>query len=410
MAKINHHYDKLGGGYLFAEIARRSRAFAEKNPGVKLLRLGIGDTTIPLTPTVVSGLHAGAAKLGSEETYTGYGDYEGERFMRQAIADVYRERGVELDLGEIFVSDGAKSDSANLQSIFGTDNVVALQDPAYPVYADSNVMAGRSGRFNPESQQYEAFVYMPCTEANGFFPDPPDARVDLVYLCSPNNPTGAVATRDQLAQFVRYARERKALILFDAAYATFIRDPKLPQSIYEIEDAKTCAIEINSFSKSAGFTGVRLGWSVVPKALVVEDCEPGKINAMWYRRQSTFFNGPSNVVQAGAAAALSREGRAECRAMVDAYLQNARIIRDGLRKIGLVCYGGDNAPYVWLKTPGGVKSWDFFDKLLSEAHVITTPGSGFGPSGEGFIRLSAFGKRRDTELAVASIQRALQNS
>ena len=407
MARINRNYDKLGAGYLFPEVARRARAFAEAHPGVELLRLGIGDTTLPLGPTVVAGLRAGAERLGSPDTYTGYGDYEGERYLREALVGLYRERGVSLDVGEIFVSDGAKSDSANLQSIFAADAVVAVQDPAYPVYVDSNVMAGRTGEFDAARQQYRGLVYMPCGEANGFFPQVPREKVDLVYLCSPNNPTGAAATRAQLATFVEYARAHRAIILFDAAYSAFIRDPDLPRSIYEVPGAETCAIELNSFSKSAGFTGVRLGWAVVPKALLAEDCPPGKLNAMWYRRQSTIFNGPSNVVQAGGAAALSPQGRAECRAVVDQYLEHARVIREGLTAIGLTCHGGTNAPYVWLRTPGGLPSWDFFDLLLREAHVVTTPGSGFGPSGEGYIRLSAFGRRRDTERAVASIQAAL---
>jgi len=407
MARINPNYDKLGAGYLFPEIARRAKAFAEKNPGVQLLRLGIGDTTLPLTPTVVAGLRAGAARLGDAATYTGYGDYEGERYMREAIDVLYRERGVALELSEIFVSDGAKSDSASIQSIFATDAVVAVQDPAYPVYVDSNVMVGRTGAFDAATGQYEGIVYMPCNAENGFFPALPRQHVDLIYICSPNNPTGAVATRDQLAAFVEYARAEKAVIIFDAAYSTFIREPGLPHSIYEVPGAKSCAIELNSFSKSAGFTGVRLGWAVVPRELVAEDCPAGKLNAMWYRRQSTFFNGPSNVVQAGGAAALSPEGRRECRAMVDQYLANARIIRDGLQAVGLTCHGGTNAPYIWARTPDGARSWDFFDRLLSEAHVVTTPGAGFGPSGEGYIRLSAFGKRADTEQAVKRIQAVL---
>jgi len=409
MARINQNYDKLAAGYLFPEIARRARAFAEANPGREVLRLGIGDTTLPLPPTVVAGLHAGAAKLASAETYTGYGDYEGERFMREAIAKVYEERGVSLDLSEIFVSDGAKSDSGNIQSIFSADAVVAVQDPAYPVYVDTNVMAGRTGPFDPQRQQYQGIVYMPCDAQNGFFPAVPDCKVDLVYLCSPNNPTGAVATREQLARFVAYARAQQAVIIFDAAYSAFIRDPDLPHSIYEVPGAERCAIEVQSFSKSAGFTGVRLGWAVVPKALSAEDCPPGKLNALWYRRQSTYFNGPSNVVQAGGAAALSRAGRVECRAMVDRYLENARIIREGLSAAGLTCYGGTNAPYVWARTPGGMRSWDFFDLVLREAQVVTTPGSGFGPSGEGYVRLSAFGRRADTERAVQRMQAALGN-
>ena len=328
--------------------------------------------------------------------------------MIRAALELYRERGVNLDVSEVFVSDGAKSDSSNIQSIFSPDAVVAIQDPAYPVYVDSNVMVGRTGTFDPERQQYRGLVYMPCNEENGFFPELPKQKVDLVYLCSPNNPTGATATRAQLQRFVDWARAERAVILFDAAYSAFIRDPSLPQSIYEIPGAKSCAIELNSFSKMAGFTGVRLGWSIVPKELVAEDAPAGKLNAMWYRRQSTFFNGPSNVVQAGGAAALGPQGRAESKAMVDAYLANAKLIKDGLEQAGLRCFGGSNAPYVWARTPGGMSSWDFFDLLLAQAHVVTTPGSGFGPSGEGYIRLSAFGKRKDTERAVERIQAALR--
>ncbi len=410
MATININYDKLGAGYLFPEIARRAKAFAETHPGVELHRLGIGDTTQPLAPSVVRALQEGAERLSRADTYTGYGDYEGEAFLREAIRDVYRERQIELALDEIFVSDGAKSDSGNIQSIFGPDNVVAVQDPAYPVYVDTNVMAGRTESFNTVTGQYAGIVYMPCHEHNGFFPDLPGEKVDLIYLCSPNNPTGAVATREQLARFVEYARQVRAVIIFDAAYSAFISDPRLPRSIYEVGGAKECAIEVNSFSKSAGFTGVRLGWSVVPKSLCIEDAPAGKVNALWYRRQSTFFNGASNVVQYGGAAALSPKGRRECQTIVDYYMQNARIIREGLTGLGLTCYGGDNAPYIWAKTPNGTRSWDFFDKLLREAHVVTTPGSGFGPSGEGYIRLSAFGRRESTERAVASLKSHLKLS
>jgi LL-diaminopimelate aminotransferase len=408
MATTNHNYDKLGAGYLFPEIARRAKAFSEAHAGVQLHRLGIGDTTQPLAPTVVRALQEAAGRLGNPQTYTGYGDYEGERYLREAIRDLYRERNVELGLDEIFASDGAKSDSGNIQTIFDADNVVAVQDPAYPVYVDTNVMAGRTESFNTVTGQYVGVVYMPCNEYNGFFPDLPTEKVDLIYICSPNNPTGAVATREQLQQFVDYACRRRAVIIFDAAYSAFISAPDLPRSIYEIPHAKECAIEINSFSKSAGFTGVRLGWAVVPKTLVAADAPVGKINALWYRRQSTFFNGASNVVQYAGAAALSAEGRRECQVTIDYYMQNARIIREGLTSLGLVCHGGDNAPYIWAKTPGGLRSWDFFDQLLQQAHVVTTPGSGFGPSGEGYIRLSAFGHRESTEQAIASIKANLK--
>jgi LL-diaminopimelate aminotransferase len=408
MATININYDKLGAGYLFPEIARRAKAFVEKHPGVELHRLGIGDTTQPLAPSVVRALQDAAERLSKGDTYTGYGDYEGETFLREAIRDAYRERKVEVELDEIFVSDGAKSDSGNIQTIFGPDNVIAVQDPAYPVYVDTNVMAGRTESFNTVTGQYAGIVYMPCHEHNDFFPELPSEKVDLIYLCSPNNPTGAVATKEQLTRFVEYARQIKAIIVFDAAYSAFISDARLPRSIYEIRGADECAIEVNSFSKSAGFTGVRLGWSVVPKSLITEDAPAGKLNALWYRRQSTFFNGAANIVQYGGAAALSPKGRRECQSIVDYYMQNARIIRDGLTSLGLQCYGGDNAPYIWAKTPNGLRSWDFFDKLLREAHVVTTPGSGFGPAGEGFIRFSAFGRRESTERAMTSIKAHLK--
>ncbi len=406
MATINTHYDKLAAGYLFPEIARRTRAFLEANPGVEVMRLGIGDTTEPLTPAIVAGLHRGVDKLADVETYTGYGDYEGTIELREALVGRYAGYGVTLDPSEIFVSDGAKPDSANIQSIFGLENVVAVQDPAYPVYVDSNVITGRTGAC--VEGQYEGLVYMPCTEENGFFPDLPEGKVDLIYLCNPNNPTGAVATRAQLEAFVGYAREHRAVIFFDAAYCAYISDPDLPRSIYEVESARECAIEINSFSKDAGFTGVRLGWSVVPVDLVVEETEPGKVNALWMRRQSTMFNGASNIVQEGALAVFTEEGVQECREMVDYYMENTRRIRTALEAMGLSVYGGVHAPYLWMVTPGGIGSWDFFDKLLTETHVVGTPGAGFGPSGEGYFRLSAFGHREDVARAVESIQQNLR--
>jgi LL-diaminopimelate aminotransferase len=402
MATINANYDKLEAGYLFPEIGRRTREFLAANPGVEVMRLGIGDTTQPLPESVITGLRAGVNRLAAPETYSGYGDDSlGEPPLREAIAARYRANGADIDADEVCVSDGAKPDSANIQSIFAADNVVAVQDPAYPVYVDSNVIVGRTGR--AKDGQYEGLVYMPCTEENGFFPKVPPGKVDLIYICSPNNPTGAVATRAQLKTFVQYAREYKAVILFDAAYAAFISDPDLPRSLYEIDGAKECAIEINSFSKEAGFTGVRLGWTVVPKALVCEDGEPGKIHQLWSRRQNTMFNGASNVVQAGGIAVLSKNGQRECAEIIAYYMDNARTIKQGLESLGLTVYGGVNAPYIWMRTPNGLSSWEFFDKLLNEAHVVGTPGAGFGPSGEGFFRLSAFGKRENVERAVASI-------
>jgi len=403
MAKINAHYRKLSAGYLFPEISRRVAAFQTENPQAKIYRLGIGNTTEPLPPAVIDGLTDGVERLASPETYSGYGDEQGELELREALAALYRQRGVTLEPAELFISDGAKPDSGNIQSIFGADNLVAFQDPAYPVYVDSNVIAGRSGSYNSASGSYEGFVYMRCTEENGFIPEPPAEKTDLVYLCSPNNPTGAVASHQQLKKFVDYARKNRAVIIFDAAYAEFITDPQLPRSIYEVEGAFECAIEINSFSKSAGFTGVRLGWAIVPKALGVEDSEPGELNRLWLRRQTTVFNGASNIAQRGGLAVLSPEGRKQCKAVINYYMENARLIREGLQQIGLTIYGGVNAPYLWLKTPGSLSSWEFFDQLLNETQVVGTPGSGFGPAGEGYFRLSAFGHRAEIEAAVAQI-------
>lgn len=407
MAKINENYDKLAAGYLFPEIARRTRTFLEANDGVQVMRLGIGNTTEPLTDSVIAGLHDAVDQMANVDTYRGYADGgEGEPEMREALAKRYGKRGVQLEASEVFVSDGGKPDSANIQSIFGLNNIVAVQDPAYPVYVDSNVIAGRTGL--AQNGQYEGLVYMPCTEENDFFPELPNQKVDLIYICSPNNPTGTVATKEQLETFVKYARENKAVIIFDAAYCGYISDPALPRTIYEIEGAKECAIEINSFSKDTGFTGVRLGWSVVPNDLVVEGTEPGKVNALWNRRQNTFFNGASNIIQLGALAVFTEAGERECDEMIAYYMENARIIREGLESLGLTVFGGVHAPYLWLKTPNGLSSWEFFDKLLSEAHVVGTPGAGFGPAGEGYFRLSSFGHRENIEVAVSSIKTNLQ--
>lgn len=403
MARINPSYRRLTAGYLFPEIGRRTREFQTAHPDARILRLGIGDTTEPLVPSITGGLHGAVDKLADRTTYSGYGDSEGIPALREAIAALYQSIGADVRADDVHVSDGAKSDSANIQSIFSTDSVVAVQDPAYPVYVDSNVMAGRTGLKN-DLGQYEGLVYMPCTAENGFFPELPDRKVDLIYLCSPNNPTGAVATRAQLEAFVAYAREHGAVILFDSAYSDFITDPALPRSIYEIPGARECAIEINSFSKSAGFTGVRLGWTLVPAELRVEDSEPGEVKKMWTRRQNTFFNGASNIVQAGGLAALGDAGRKETLEIVRYYMENAGIIRTALEALGLTVFGGVNAPYVWLRTPNGLDSWTFFDKLLGECHVVGTPGAGFGPSGEGYFRLSAFGHRENVIEATERIR------
>ncbi|MFC6592665.1 LL-diaminopimelate aminotransferase [Deinococcus lacus] len=416
MAKINPNYRKLSAGYLFPEIARRVREYTTAHPDVTIYRLGIGNTTEALTPTVLQGLHDRVDALGVRETYTGYGDEQGEADLRAAIAAYYAARGVTLDPGEIFVSDGAKADAANVQNLFAQESVMAIQNPAYPVYVDSNVVAGRTGEYDAESGSYAGLRLLDGTPDNGWFAPPPQRaqdEVDVVYLCSPNNPTGAVATRQQLTEWVAYARQHRAVIIFDAAYAEFIADPELPRSIYEIEGARECAIELTSLSKFSGFTGVRLGWAVVPFALRAEDSEEGELNRMWNRRQSTFFNGASNIAQSGAAAALSEAGQAESRELVAYYMENARIIRSALRELGLDVVGGDNAPYLWVKTPHGpdgqpLGSWEFFDQLLHEAGVVVTPGSGFGPAGEGYVRFSAFGHREDIEAAVRSIRERLK--
>jgi LL-diaminopimelate aminotransferase len=406
MATTNPNYDKLQAGYLFPEIAKRTRAFIAANPGAAVMRLGIGDTTEPLTPSVIAGLHRGVDKLADVKSYTGYGAEQGNADLRGALAKRYAGMGVQLDDDEVFVSDGAKPDSANIQSIFGPDNVVAVQDPAYPVYVDSNVIAGRTGLW--KDGRFEGLVYMPCNESNGFFPGVPKGKVDLIYICSPNNPTGAVATKAQLKAFVDYAREHKAVIIFDSAYAAYISDPALPRSIFEIEGAKECAVELSSFSKEAGFTGVRLGWTVVPKSVACENAEPGKIHRLWNRRQTTMFNGASNIVQEGGVAVLSEAGQKESAEMVAYYMNNARTIKAGLERLGITVFGGVNAPYVWMKCPNNMKSWDFFDKLLTEAHVVGTPGAGFGPSGEGYFRLSSFGHAEDIAKAMASIEKNLK--
>lgn len=405
MARINQNYKKLKEGYLFPEIHRRTVHFAKENPGVELIRLGIGDTTQPLTKSVIERLHKTADEMADERTYRGYDAEQGLRELRTAIASHYKNYGVDLDADEIFISDGAKSDLANIQSIFSEDAVVAVQDPVYPAYVDSTVISGRSG--TDKDGRYEGVVYMDCTEENGFFPDLPDHKADIIYLCSPNNPTGAVATHEQLKKFVDYARENKSVIIFDAAYAAFISDPSLPRSIYEVEGAEECSIEINSFSKLAGFTGVRLGWTIVPEKLVIEGAGAGEVKKMWHRRQTTMFNGASVLSQLAGTAVFSGEGQKETQGLIDYYMGNARIIKEGLEAAGIKASGGENAPYIWAKTPDGMDSWEFFDKALSEAHVVVTPGVGFGRNGEGHFRLSAFGKREQIEKAMDNIRNNL---
>lgn len=401
MATVNPNYSKLPTSYLFSEIARRVNAYKEENPGVEVFNLGIGNTTEPLSPTVLKGLHQAVDNLGDPATYSGYGDEQGQAPLRQAMADYYGKQGVSLTPDEIFISDGAKPDTANIQSIFGADSVVAVQDPVYPVYVDSAVIGGRTGEY--ADGRFEGMVYMPCIDENGFVPQVPTERADIIYLCSPNNPTGAVMTHNQLAEFVDYARKNKAVIIFDAAYSVFVSDPSLPRSIYEIPGAKECAIEISSFSKWAGFTGVRLGWTIVPNELVVQGSEPKQVQALWRRRQTTMFNGASNIVQAGGLAVLSEQGQKECAEIVAGYMENAKLIKEGFDKLGFETFGGSNAPYIWVKAPKGVDSWSFFEQLLREAHIVCTPGAGFGTCGEGYVRFSAFGHHDNAVKAVASI-------
>ena len=391
MAKINPHFQNIEQNYLFSEVGRRVKAFSEVNPGVDLLKLGVGNTTEPLVPSVVEGLKSAVEKLSKRETYTGYGDEQGSSALRAAIAEWYATRGISIEPDEVYVSDGAKSDCSAIASLCSPESIIAVSDPVYPVYRDSNLMMGRR------------VVYMDATSERGFIPALPKEHADLIFLCSPNNPTGSVMNREQLQTFVDYARREKAVIVFDAAYSEYIRDPKLPKSIFEIDGARECAIEIQSLSKSAGFTGVRLGWSVVPKTLGIENAEPGVLNQMWNRRQTTMFNGASNISQEGALAVLSPQGQKETHDQVAFYMENARIIREGLASGGLKTFGGVHAPYIWLSCPRELSSWDFFDELLQKAHVITTPGGGFGKNGEGYLRLSAFGWRANIERAVRSI-------
>jgi len=408
MATINTHYRKLGAGYLFPEIARRAKAYQSEHPEVQLHKLGIGNTTEALPPSILEGLHNKVDKLGNTDTYSGYGDEQGDTPLREALSHYYTSFGVDIKSDEFFVSDGAKADAANIQTIFGDGNVIAIQDPAYPVYVDSNVVSGRTGSFNNSTGRYDGFVYLPADSSNNFIPSIPEEKVDIMYLCSPNNPTGAVMDHQQLQSFVDYARKHKAIIIYDAAYSEFISDPSLPRTIYEIEGAKECAIEINSFSKFAGFTGVRLGWTIVPHELTCENSEVGELHNVWNRRQVTFFNGASNISQAGGRSVLTEKGLAECHSVIAYYMNNARVIREGLQQIGLEVIGGVNAPYLWVKAPQGFTSWQFFDKFLTECQVIVTPGSGFGPAGEGYVRISSFGHSENIEKAMVSIVKNLR--
>ncbi len=406
MAKINENYLKLKAGYLFPEIGRRVREFAQANPGKEIIRMGIGDVTQPLTPAIVKAFHEGVDEMASVSTFKGYGPEQGYDFLRNAIAENdYHARGVEISADEIFVSDGSKCDTGNIQEIFGSDNKIAICDPVYPVYADTTVMSGKTGTCQSNGY-FDGIIYMPCNEENGFLPELPSERPDLIFLCFPNNPTGTVASREVLKKFVDYAIQNNCIILFDAAYEAFITDPSIPHSIYEIEGAKKVAIEFRSFSKTAGFTGTRCAFTVIPDDLVAFD-DAGKahpVKPLWMRRHTTKFNGVSYPVQKAAAAIYSREGAKEVKEVVNYYLENARIMLQSLHEQGYTVFGGVNAPYVWVKTKKGLTSWEFFDLLLNEANVVGTPGSGFGPSGEGYFRFSAFAERANVLKAMERLK------
>lgn len=403
MAKINQNYMELQGSYLFSEVARRRAKFMSENPNAEIISLGIGDVTRPLPAAVIAGLHAAVDEMAEAKTFRGYGPEQGYDFLLNAIIENdYKARGIDLAANEVFVSDGSKCDVGNIQEIFSLDSVIAVTDPVYPVYVDSNVMAGRSGPYVKDANRYANIVYLPCNAENNFIPALPDRKVDLIYLCYPNNPTGMTLSKEELKKWVDYAKANKCVILYDSAYEAYIQEKDVPRSIYEIEGAKEVAIEFRSFSKTAGFTGVRCAYTVVPKDLKAydEDGNAVALNDLWNRRQTTKFNGCSYITQRGAAAIYTPEGKAQIAKLVDYYMTNARIIREGIASLGIDVYGGINAPYIWLKTPNGLGSWEFFDKLLTEAHIVGTPGVGFGQSGQGYFRLTAFGSRENTEKAV----------
>ncbi len=407
MAKINENYLKLKAGYLFPEIGRRVREFALANPGKEIIRMGIGDVTQPLTPTVIKAFHEGVEEMASVATFKGYGPEQGYDFLREAIAKHdYQSRGVQIPADDIFVSDGSKCDTGNIQEIFGSDNKIAICDPVYPVYADTTVMSGKTG-FCQSNGYFDGIIYMPCNERNGFLPELPAERPDLIFLCFPNNPTGTVASKEVLKKWVNYAIQNQCIILYDAAYEAYITDPAIPHSIYEIEGARKVAIEFRSFSKTAGFTGTRCAFTVIPDELMAYDTagQPHPVKPLWMRRHTTKFNGVSYPVQKAAAAIYTEKGAKEVKAVIAYYLENARIMLDSLKAQGYTVFGGVNAPYVWVKTKNGLNSWEFFDLLLNEANVVGTPGSGFGPSGEGYFRFSAFAERANVIKAMERLKK-----
>ncbi len=407
MIKINENFLELQESYLFATIAKKVAEYSKENPDKKIIKLGIGDVTRPIPDAVLEAMHKAVDEQAHTETFRGYGPEQGYDFLREKIKEYdYKTRGVDIDISEIFVSDGAKCDCGNIVDIFAQDNKVAITDPVYPVYLDTNVMAGRSGKYDKESGKYKNIVYIPATSENNFVPQLPKEKVDMIYLCYPNNPTGTTLTKAQLAEWVKYAKENKAIILFDAAYEAFISDEDVPHTIYEIEGAKEVAIEFRSYSKTAGFTGIRCAYIVIPKELkgYTESGEEVELNKLWNRRHCTKFNGVSYVTQRAAEAIYTEEGKRQVRENINYYKENAKIIKQGLEEAGYTVYGGINSPYVWLKLPDGMKSWDFFDKLLSEANVVGTPGVGFGPSGEGYFRLTGFGTKENTKEAIERIK------
>ncbi|MBE6099644.1 MAG: LL-diaminopimelate aminotransferase [Anaerovibrio sp.] len=408
MAIINENYLKLAGSYLFRETAHRTAAYKEAHPEADVISLGIGDVTQPLPAACIEAMHKAVDEMANADTFRGYGPEQGYSFLIDAIIENnYQNCGIEPD--EVFVSDGAKSDCGNIQEIFATGNTIAITDPVYPVYLDTNVMAGRTGLLQPDGR-YAGVTYLPCTAENGFVPPLPEKRVDLIYLCCPNNPTGTTLTRDQLKVWVDYARANESIILFDAAYSAYISEKNVPHTIFEIEGAKEVAIEFRSFSKTAGFTGTRCGYIVLPKTVMGKtvDGTQKPLNPLWNRRHTTKFNGTAYIIQRGAAAIFTPAGQQQVQSTIDYYMENAKIIREGISSTGIACFGGVNSPYIWLKTPNNMPSWDFFDKLLKEVNIVGTPGAGFGPCGEGYFRLTAFGQREKTLEAVERIKNKLR--
>ena len=403
MVTVNHNYLKLPGSYLFSTIGKKVKAYSEAHPDKKIIRLGIGDVTQPLAPAIIKALHGAVDEMADAKTFRGYAPDLGYEFLRNAIAENdYKARGCEIAADEIFVSDGAKSDSANIQEILSLDNKIAVCDPVYPVYVDSNVMAGRTGVYDAASQTWSDVIYMPCNAENNFVPELPKETPDVIYLCYPNNPTGTTLTKAQLQVWVDYANKVGALIIYDAAYEAYISEDDVPHTIYECDGARNCAIELRSFSKNAGFTGVRLGFTVIPKDI---KCGDVMLHSLWARRHGTKYNGAPYIVQRAGEAVYSAEGKAELKEQVAYYMKNARTIKDGLAEAGYTVFGGVNAPYIWLKTPDNMSSWDFFDYLLENVNIVGTPGSGFGPSGEGYFRLTAFGSYENTVEALERIKK-----